>query len=107
MGSTSPQARRITQFVCGTPLRELSRQAHLLDTRLRSRLWHSLQTASTSSQARPIDSEQFVCGTQRLERPCQVHLVGTRIWSRLWHSLQMASTSSQVRPIKLFVCGTP
>ncbi len=70
-----------------------------------SRLWHSLQMVSTSSQARTI--KQFVCGTPLRERQWRAHLADTRIGSRLWHSLQMASTSSQARTIELFVCGTP
>src|SRR6266702_4537068 len=66
IASASFQALPIKQFVCGTPRQERQRQAHLLDTRLRSCLWHSRFVASASSQARTI--EQFVCGTPRPER---------------------------------------
>ncbi len=83
MASASSQAVSMEEFVCGTPLRERQRQAHLLDTRIRSRLWHSHQMASASSQARKM--EQFF----------------------LWHSRQMVSASSQARTMEQFVCGTP
>src|SRR6266702_3787611 len=66
MASASSQARTIEQFVCGTPRRERRRQAHLLDTRFRSGLWHSRQMASASSQALGI--VQFVCGTPQQEK---------------------------------------
>src|SRR6266702_4999928 len=59
MVSASPQALPIEQFVCGASLRERQRQAHLLDTRIGSGLWHSHQMASALPQARLI--EQFVC----------------------------------------------
>src|SRR6266702_4228844 len=69
MASASSQARTISQFVCGTPRRERQWQAHLLDTRRRSRLWHSRRMASASSQALSLElsMEQFVCGTPRRE----------------------------------------
>src|SRR6266702_534271 len=55
MASASSQARMMEQFVCGTPLRERQRQAHLLDTRGWSGLWRSRQMASASSQALTIE----------------------------------------------------
>ncbi len=36
-------------------------RAHLVDTRIWSRLWHSLQMVSTSSQVWMIG--KFICGT--------------------------------------------
>src|SRR6266702_1873337 len=101
MDSASSQARKMEQFVCGTPLRERQRQVHLPDTRLRSRLWVSRQMASASSQARPI--EQFVCGTRLWERQRQAHLLDAWIRSRLGHSRQMVSVFSR-RDMCLFVC---
>ncbi len=64
------------QFVCGTPRQETWWQAHLLDTRTRSGLWHSRQMASASSQA--LLMKQFVCGTPRPE-PWQAHLQDTLV----------------------------
>src|SRR6266702_1584577 len=103
MASALSQAPPIEQFVYGTSLRERQQQAHLLDTWIRSGLWHSHQMASASSQALPI--EQFVCGTSLREGQRQTHLWDIRIQLRLWHSRQMASASSQVRTIEQFVCG--
>src|SRR6266704_715999 len=102
------QAQTIEQFVCGTPLRERQRQAHLLDTRLGSCPWNSRQMASALSQARTI--ELFVYGTPRRdsERQRQARLLDTWIRSCLWHSLQMASASSpQGYSIDQFVCPMP
>src|SRR6266702_2748907 len=92
MANASSQARTIKQFVCGAPLRESQRQAHLLDTRIGSGLWHSRQMASASSQA--LSMKQFVCGTPLRERQRQALLLGAWIRSCLWHSRQMVSALS-------------
>src|SRR6266702_1080769 len=101
MASASSQALSMEQFVCGMPRRERQRQARLLDKRLWSSLWHSLQMASASSQA--LTMEQLVCGTPRRERQRQARLLDTRIGYRLWHSLQMASASSH-QDLDQYVC---
>src|SRR6266702_1750602 len=105
MASVSSQARTTKQSVCGTPRQERWWQAHLPDTRIESRLWHSHQMACASSQART--TKQFVCGTPQRERQQQAHLLDTRIWSHLSRYRQMASTSARARAIGQFVCGTP
>jgi len=61
-------------------------------TRIRAGLWHSRQTASTSSQVQMI--EQSVCRMPRRERQWQALSLDTQIQPGLWHSRQMASTSS-------------
>src|SRR6266581_706575 len=101
MASVSSQARKMEQFVCGTPQLERKWQAYLLDTCLRSGLWYSRQMASASSQARMM--EQFVCGTPRQERQRRAHLTDTRIRSCLWHSRQMVSTLSH-QDVGQFIC---
>jgi len=68
-------------------------------THIRSGLWDSRQTTSTSSQVRTI--KQSVCGTSRQERQRQALSLDTD--SALWHSRQM-STSSQARMMEQFEC---
>src|SRR6266702_1762092 len=92
MASALSQALTIEQFVCGMPQRERQWQAHLLDTWIRSILWHSRQMARTSSQVHVI--ERFVCGTSQFGEQRQAHLPDTWIQSSLWHSPQMVSVSS-------------
>src|SRR6266702_2391670 len=91
MASASSQARKIEQFVCGTPRQE-RQWARLPEDRIRSGLWHSRQIASASSQARTI--ELFVCGSSQVDGQRQTHLLDTWTRSGLWHSPQMTSASS-------------
>src|SRR6266702_1358415 len=92
MASVSSRARRIIQFVCGTPLWERQSQARLLDTRIKSSLCPSRQMASALSQARKI--EQAVCGSSQVHGQRQALLLDTWIQSTLSHSRQMVSASS-------------
>src|SRR6266702_4557940 len=100
MASASSQARKIKQFVCGTPRLERTWRAHLLDT-IWSRVWHSRQMVSTSSQAQKI--EESVRGTSQRERKWRPHLLDTSIQSSPWHSPQLASALSRQDKDR-FVC---